>query len=197
MKIFYYDVETCGLNHKLHSVHQLSAIIEVDGVVKERLDFRIAPHPKSKFDAMAMSVGGVTPEIIKTYPELSVQFHRLKTTLLKYVSPYDKHDKFYRCGFNNAQFDNNFLLALFELNSDTSHFNLFFPESLDVLVMAASYLAPIRHTMPSFKLKRVAMTVGIAVDKTKLHDAMYDVELTREIYLRLPKPQIETFDELD
>jgi DNA polymerase-3 subunit epsilon len=36
--------------------------------------------------------------------------------------------------------------------------------------------------MPSFKLSRVAKTLGIEVDEDRLHDADYDVYLTREIY---------------
>ena len=36
--------------------------------------------------------------------------------------------------------------------------------------------------MPSFKLRRVALYLGIKVDDSKLHDALYDCELTFEIY---------------
>lgn len=197
MKIFYYDVETCGLNPRQHSIHQLSAIIEVDGKVVETLDFKIAPHPKSKFDAQAMAVGNVTPELVKTYPSPEAQFRRLKAALAKYVNPYDKTDAFYRCGFNNAAFDNEFLRVFFDLNGDNSHFMYFRPESLDVMILASHYLAPVRDTMPSFKLHRVAKTLCIPVDKERLHDAIYDVELTREIYKRLALPQIETINELD
>jgi DNA polymerase III subunit epsilon len=197
VKIFYYDVETCGLNPRQHSIHQLSAIIEVDGKVVETLDFKIAPHPKSKIDAAALGVCGVTEEQIRAYPSPEAQFRRLKAVLAKYVNPYDKTDKFYRCGFNNAAFDNEFLRVFFDLNGDNSHFMYFRPESLDVMILAAHYLAPVRDTMPSFKLHRVAKTLGIDVDKDRLHDAIYDVELTREIYKRLALPQIETINELD
>ena len=197
MKIFYYDVETCGLNPRLHSIHQLSAIIEVDGKVMERLDYKIAPHPKSKIDSAALAICGVTEEQIRAYPDASVQFHRLKATLLKYVDPFDKTDGFYRCGFNNAAFDNEFLRVFFDLAGDNSHFTIFRSESFDVMVFAAHYLAPVRATMPSFKLHRVAKTLGIEVDKERLHDALYDVELTKKIYDWMAMPQINTFNELD
>ena len=196
MKIFYYDVETCGLNPRQHSIHQLSAIIEVDGVVVETLDYKIAPHPKSKIESAALAVCHVTEERIRAYPEPSVQFHRLKAVLSKYIDVFDKKDKFYRCGFNNAAFDNEFLRVFFDLNGDNSHFSMFHPESLDVMVLATHYLAPLRANMPSFKLHRVAKTLGIPVDKERLHDAIYDVELTREIYKRLALPQYEP-NELD
>lgn len=196
MKIFYYDVETCGLNPRQHSIHQLSAIIEIDGKVVETLDLKMRPHPKSKIDPMALSVSDVTEEQILAYPDPAVQFARLKAKLSKYIDPYDKKDAFYRCGFNNARFDDNFLLTFCDLYGEGLHFMYFRPESIDVMGLAAHYLAPVRDTMPSFKLHRVAKTIGIAVEKERLHDAIYDVELTREIYKRLNLPQIEVFDEL-
>ena len=36
--------------------------------------------------------------------------------------------------------------------------------------------------MPSFKQQRVAKELGVQVDDSRLHDALYDVNLTREIY---------------
>jgi DNA polymerase III subunit epsilon len=39
--------------------------------------------------------------------------------------------------------------------------------------------------MKDFKLSTIAEKLGITVDPSKLHDALYDVELTRESYYRL------------
>jgi DNA polymerase-3 subunit epsilon len=36
--------------------------------------------------------------------------------------------------------------------------------------------------MPDFKLKTVAGHFGTVVDETRLHDALYDIELTMNIY---------------
>jgi DNA polymerase-3 subunit epsilon len=38
--------------------------------------------------------------------------------------------------------------------------------------------------MENFKLMTVARTLGIEVDESQLHDALYDVKLTKEIYER-------------
>ena len=198
MKLFYYDVETCGLKPNLHSIHQLSAIIEIDGRVVETLDLKMRPHPKSKIEPMALSTCGVTEEQIRAYPDPVQQFKRLKAVLAKYVDPHNPKDKMFRAGFNNAKFDNEFLVTWFALNNDESHFMYFWPDCIDVMVLASSYLAPIRHTLPSFKLHRVATTLGITLDNTKLHNALYDVELTREIHKRLPCPTIrDVADGLD
>ena len=54
--------------------------------------------------------------------------------------------------------------------------------SLDVMVLASQYLIERRHTMPNFKLMGVAREVGIAIDESKLHDADYDILITRAVY---------------
>jgi DNA polymerase-3 subunit epsilon len=36
--------------------------------------------------------------------------------------------------------------------------------------------------MIDFKLKTVAKELGLWVDETRLHDAEYDIELTRSVY---------------
>ena len=39
-----------------------------------------------------------------------------------------------------------------------------------------------RHKMPNFKLMSVAKEVGISIDESKLHDANYDILITRAVY---------------
>ena len=53
------------------------------------------------------------------------------------------------------------------------------------MVLATLRLLGVRPTMENFKLMTVAKTVGIQIDESKLHDAMYDIYLTREIYNRI------------
>jgi DNA polymerase III subunit epsilon len=50
------------------------------------------------------------------------------------------------------------------------------------MVLASNYLKAERHLIQDFKLKTVAKHLGIEVDETKLHDAKYDIYLTREIF---------------
>ena len=84
-------------------------------------------------------------------------------------------------GFKNASFDDDFLKKAFDLYK-SKFFFYFYANSIDVSCLAAQYLINIRSSMPSFKLHRVARTVGITVDEERLHDADYDVYLTREVY---------------
>ena len=50
------------------------------------------------------------------------------------------------------------------------------------MVLAAEHLAERRHLMENFKLMTVSKEVGLSVNEEKLHDAEYDINLTRDVY---------------
>lgn len=47
-----------------------------------------------------------------------------------------------------------------------------------------------RAGMKDFKLLTVARELGLKVDEAKAHDARYDVEVTREMFKRLHKDNL-------
>jgi len=102
----------------------------------------------------------------------------------KYVDKFDKKDKFYLCGFNNASFDNQFLRAFFKQNEDNYFGSWFWANCLDTYVLATPKLFDVRSTMANFKLATVCRQLGIEVEDEKLHDAQYDIFLTRQLYLK-------------
>lgn len=185
MKLFYYDVETTGTKFWRNSIHQLSGAIEIDGEVVERFNFRVRPHEKAEIDPVALEIGGVTLEQIQAYPTMGEVYGQLTAMLKKYVDKYNKTDKFYLVGFNNAAFDNAFLRAFFIQNHDEYFGSWFWSNCFDVMVLATKKLAKTRHLMPNFKLKSVAAALGIDVDESRLHDAEYDIELTKLSFERL------------
>lgn len=181
VKIFY-DLETTGLNPKIHSIHQIAGMVEVNGSVVERFNLKVQPHPKAQIDPRALRIGGVTEEQIMGYPPMIEVYRAFVKILEKYIDVGDRNDGAYLAGFNNRKFDDIFLLAWFIQNGSSIFFGWFRTESLDVEILAAEYLLERRRDMPSFKLKRVAVELGLQVDKDRLHDGAYDVELTRDIY---------------
>jgi DNA polymerase-3 subunit epsilon len=181
VKVFY-DLETTGTNFKKHSIHQLAGLVEVNGEVVEEFDIRMAPHPKAEVLPEALKASNVTEEQIRAYPAMVRGYNVFTVMMSKYVNKYDNTSKAFLVGFNNRYFDDPFLRMFFELNNDQFIGSLFWSDSRDVLVMASEYLEDRRHLMPSFKLKRVAKELGIPVDETRLHDGVYDVHLTRQIY---------------
>ncbi len=192
MKVFYYDVETTGVKHWRNGIHQISGIVEIDGVIKETFDFKVQPHPKCTIEKEALDVGRVTEEQVLGYPEMKGVHGKLDALLSKYVDRYDNKDKFFLAGYNSAHFDDNFFRAFFTQNGDKYFGSWFWAGSLDVIVLASEYLKYKRHLMLDFKLMTVAKEVGLNIDESKLHDAVYDVMLTREIYrLIAGKPAVD------
>ena len=100
----------------------------------------------------------------------------------RHVNKFDKKDKFFLVGFNSSSFDNAFFRAFFVQNNDNYFGSWFWSSTIDVMILAGQFLMKVRHLMTDFKLKTVAGTLGINVDETRLHDAYYDIELTRNIY---------------
>lgn len=181
VKLFY-DLETTGLDERIHSIHQIAGMFEVDGKIVETFNFKVAPHPKAQIDPQALSTCKVTEEQIRAYPSMQEVYKQFVGMLKKYCNRFDKTDKIWLVGFNNRKFDDIFLSAWFKQNGDEFFPAWFWPDSLDVLVLASQHLIHVRSQMPSFKLKRVAMTLQIPVDESKLHDGLYDVGLTYQIY---------------
>ena len=181
IKVFY-DLETTGTDWRKHSIHQIAGCIEVDDEVVEWFDIKSRPHPKAIIEPEALNVCHVTLGQITGYQPMGEAYQQLINMLSKYINKFDNKDKAYLVGFNNRGFDDFFLRKWFEHNGDQFIGSWFWNNTLDVLVMATEYLIDRRVGMPSFKLKRVAKTVGLHVDEDRLHDALYDIELTRSIY---------------
>jgi len=185
MKLLYFDLETTGTNPGKNGIHQISGMIEIDGVVKEEFDFHVQPNPRAIIEDAALAVGGVTREQIMSYPAMNVVYNQFVTMLSKYVDKFNTKDKFFLVGYNNAAFDNQFLRGFFLQNGDNYFGSWFWSNSIDVMVMATIALSSRRTTMENFKLSTVAATMGIEVKADELHNAMYDIYLTRGIYLKI------------
>lgn len=182
MKLLFFDLETTGVNPGKNGIHQISGMIEIDGIEQERFNFYVQPNPKAIIEEQALAVAGVTREQVMAYPTMRDVYNQFIAMLGKYVDKYDKQDKFFLVGYNNASFDNQFLRGFFLQNGDNYFGSWFWANSIDVMVLASHHLASRRQEMENFKLATVAKFMGIKVDDEALHDAFYDIYLTREIY---------------
>lgn len=185
MKILFFDLETTGTNFWQHGIHQIGGILEIDGEIKETFDLKVAPNPAAKIEQAALDVCSVTVEQIQAYPPMAQVYRHLTATLAKYCDKFNKQDKIFLVGYNNAGFDNQFLRAWFTQNGDNYFGSWFWANPIDVYVLASHKLMATRHEYPDFKLMTCTQAFGIEIDETKLHDAVYDIYLTREIYYKL------------
>lgn len=185
MKLLFYDIETTGTNFWQHGIHQISGILEIDGEIKETFDIKVQPNPACKIEQEALNVCSVTLEQIQAYPKMGEVYKGFWQMLEKYCDKSNKTDKIWLVGYNNAAFDNQFLRAWFVQNGDKYFGTWFWSSPIDVFILAAQKLMSVRHEMPNFQLKTVCEKMGIVVEEQKLHDAVYDVYLTRELYIKV------------
>lgn len=104
MKVVFFDLETTGTLVNKHGIHQLSGEIIIDGEVKETFDFRVQPNPQALIEQEALDVAGVTKEQILAYTPMGTVYKQFVDMLSKYVDRYNKQDKFFLAGYNNAHF---------------------------------------------------------------------------------------------
>lgn len=185
LKRFYFDVETTGVKYTENAIHQIAIIIEIDGVEVATKDWKVRPFEGAIIEDKALEVGGVTREQIAKYPSQAKVFLDLINLLGSHIDRYDKLDKFHLVGFNNRYFDDRFLRAWFERENDFYFGAWFWSDSLDVMVLASQHLAHQRWSMKNFKLSTVAETLGVKVDADRLHDGLYDVQITKEAYIKI------------
>lgn len=181
-KKVFFDLETTGVKHWRNGIHQLAGVIEINGEVKDVFNYKIQPNPQCDIEDEALAIANITREDLKNYRPMKEVYIEFVAMLGKYVDKFDKNDKFWLIGFNNAAFDNQFLRAWFVQNGDNYFGSWFWANPIDVYVLASHKMMNVRTEMKDFKLRTVAEKLGFPILEDKLHDALYDIELTMQVY---------------
>lgn len=184
MKLFFIDTETTGLDPQKNGIIQIGGIIEIDGKEKEHINLLVRPFSDDIIDEKALEVNKTTKEKIANFPSPREVYQNLTKTMLKYISKYDRSDKFHFIGYKSC-FDDDFLRAWFKKNGDDYFGSYFFYPPIDVMNMAAIHFIETRSNFANFKLMTVAQAIGIEIDEDKAHDAMYDIEITKKLFYKL------------
>jgi len=180
-KLFFYDLETTGLDLNKHAIHQIAGAVLVNNKM-EYFNFNVRPFEGALIDTKALEIAKVTKEQIMAYPDMNTVYKQLIELLSTYVDRFNRKDKFFLVGYNNRSFDDPFFRKFFQRNKDKYFGSWFWSVSLDVMPLAGLILKPEIKNMENFKLVTVAKKLGINVDESKLHDARYDIYLTKKIY---------------
>ena len=184
MKNLWIDLETTGLDVKKHGVVQIAGIVEIDGEVAESFNFYTKPLRGDGITKRSMEVNHFDLDTIKGFPEAEGVKYQLLDIFKKYVDPYYKNDKFFLMGYN-AKFDYDFLRRWFEKQSFQYFGAYFWFPPVDVMNLGALATLTSRKELPNFKLMSVAKAFGVRLDETLLHDAHYDIKITRELFYKL------------
>ena len=108
MKLLLFDLETTGTDAVKNGIHPISGKIIINGEVKETFVFKVRPKEGAVYEEKALEVGNVTKEQLEAYPAMREVYVTVIAMLDKYVNRYDRSDKFFLVGYNNAHFDNQF-----------------------------------------------------------------------------------------
>lgn len=180
IKKVFIDLETTGLNPKLNGIIEIGMIFEAGSFIDE-LSLKMSPFPADEISNEALKVNKVSREDIFKQMNPKEAYKRITNKLSKYVDKYNKKDKLFFIGYN-ANFDADFLRTFFEKNGDNYFGSFFFYPIIDVAVLAGQHLKEKRYLMPNFKLMTVASEVGIHIEESKAHGAMYDIQVTKKLY---------------
>lgn len=181
IKKIFLDLETSGLDPQLNAVLEIGCIIEYRDVYKE-LNFFCQPFPNDLVDSEALDVNKLTEEKIRSFSTPRKVYDDLIAELMMHVDKYNPKDKFILLGYN-VGFDAQFLRSFWLKNQDKYFGSWFWYPPLDVMALAFYVLKDKdRPHMKDFKLITVAKEFGLDVDLEQAHNALYDVELTRDIY---------------
>jgi DNA polymerase III subunit epsilon len=183
-KIFWFDTETSGLDPSKNAIISLAALIEIQGEIVERKNFVMQPAPGKILEDGALKVNGFTREQILTFPPAETVFKEIRSLMDKYGERYNKQDKFIAAGYN-VGFDLRFLEQFFRENGDNYLYARLHGAPMDVMsVVRFMQVAGVFSKTENNKLATVAAAIGI--DASNAHDALADIEMTREIneYIR-------------
>jgi DNA polymerase-3 subunit epsilon len=189
MKTIYIDTETGGPDPRNCCLLQISGAIEIDWVIKEKFNIFVRPFPDDpEITKEATDKHGITKEIILENPTKFIDpkkaFQYFKGLLSKYVDPYNKKDKYQFIGYNCQTYDDPVLRTFFSKNGDVYYGSWFWYPTIDVMQLYAADWAQNRDRLENFQLLTVAKAAGMNIDPSKLHDGLYDIQITRELYIR-------------
>ena len=177
------DTETTGLSNSKNALWQVAGLIYKDEELLESFDIKCAPLPKDKINSYALKMSGMNEQEIRSLQSSGIALKKFKKILKKYINPYDKSDKAHMYGYN-VSFDSGFIRSWFYKNNDKYYGSWFWTPPIDVMVIAGKALKDVRPSMKNFKLGTVAKTLDVRVSEEELHDALYDVMITREVYFK-------------
>jgi len=181
MKLIFIDVETTGVDDSKHGLIQLGGIIEIDGKEADRFNYLIKPFPDDAIEDGALRVTGRSLQEIEGFKNPKEVYFEFMCLLNGYIDKYNRFDKFQFIGYN-SRFDDGFLRTWFKKNNDNFYGSYFFWPAIDVSNMAACKYMETRQKFSNFKLMTIAKVAGLEIDLSKAHDAMYDIEVTKNLF---------------
>ena len=180
-KIFWFDVETTGLDPKRHDIIQLAYIVEIDGKIVDENSFKLQPFDFDTIEKGALEINKTTIEDLKSYQKPQIMHQAILSVLDKHVDKYNKMDKFLPAGYN-VKFDMDMFRAFFFKNNHKYFGSYFGYHMLDPVPFLFFLELKGLIKLESHKLVDVCKYFDIKIDA---HDALSDIKATRELIYKL------------
>lgn len=183
-KVLWFDTETTGVDPQKNAIVQLSGMILINDEIMESFDIKMQPWNGAEINPKAMEVHGLTEEDLETFQSHEDGIAEFKRIVHKYVSKFDRNDKFVLAGYN-VNFDDGMLRTSFRKCHDIYYGSLFAFPKIDAVTYVAEHFAN-GLRLKNNKLSTLCEHFNIEI---KAHDAMSDIQATRELYLKLKDEQ--------
>lgn len=175
------DIETSGFNPKRNAVLEISAIIveyndQQDLVITERHSAHVVPFKNAELDAAALKFNGIDPY----HPfRMAMEEKAALDLIFKPIKAAVKRNDCTRAILvgHNPAFDISFLNAAIQRcqikRSPFHPFSTFDTATLGALAYQQTVLA------------KIAEAAGLPWDNSKAHSALYDAEITAELFCNI------------
>lgn len=185
--IMWIDVETTGLNPRIHDITQIAIILERDGEALSQRAWLTKPHKGVMVAKEALDVQGTTMKKLRTYPEAKTVFAEFMEEINKRQPP---DGKYIIAGYR-AQFDLDFMRSWMrrETNSDNIFWQKFYPYCIDVQQNVINAITD-KIIEPPANLKLATVAGSLGISNLGMHNAIIDVHAAREVYLEIKRRTI-------
>lgn len=184
-KILFIDLETTGTNCEHHGIHQIGAIMDIDGKEAAAFSKNVKPHTGAKVDPQALAVSGTSWPMIKDYPTMPYVFEEFVQMISMFADPAGQ-ERIYIAGYNSQALEGPFLREWYKQNGAAQLFGSHFHSStLDIMTLCAKHYMEKGISPVSYSLQNMARITGVVYEAGKLHNALYDAQLARKLYYKL------------
>jgi len=180
MKVFWFDVETTGLDPEKHEIVQLAYQMVTDGGIVGERNILMRPDRPEDISPKALKVQGRTLDDVMAFPARKLGWRQFIADLDMWISKWNRTDKAWYGGYN-VEFDCDFLWAESRAQDERFFGSYWFGYAIDPYPVA-QFLAGtgLLEWIQGRKLTLGTLCKHFAID-LQAHDALSDIKATREL----------------
>lgn len=177
-KMFYFDVETTGLQAGFNEICQIGIILDIEGETVWEYESIVRPCFPCRIHPGAVETHGITLNRMRYEGIGQRDLHfTICNNLNRYIDKYDTEDKAFPSAFNGL-FDYQFISALWHSCNDSYLGSYLNHRIFDPLAYFRILACKYGWNLPNMKLSTIAEHLGIPI---LAHDALSDTRALRKL----------------